>query len=167
MLSGPGASATVNTRTDGGGGVARLLPFVFPTLLQPHLAPALSPPHPVHAGGAPHLRDSEAEQGLTWKEKNLALMFCSLRCSRACRKRMPRAQSPKRVEAPARVLIQRATLSAEICRGHTGNTPGLTMLLCKARATPCPSPCPGSHISRVVVPISRQDQPQEDSKRPK
>jgi len=86
---------------------------------------------------------------------------------------MPRAHSPKRVEAPTTVLIQRATLSAEIW-GHTANKPGLAKLLGKAsagghspsRTSPCPSPCPGTHVSRVVVPIGGQDQPQEDGDHP-
>lgn len=62
--------------------------------------------------------------GLTWKQVNLAWMFCSIRCVRACRNRMPRAHSPKRVEAPTTVLIQSATLSAEIW-GEAGNASGL------------------------------------------
>lgn len=53
----------------------------------------------------------------TWKQANLAPMFCSFKCSLACRKRMPSAHSPKTVETPRKVLIQRDTLCAEICPG--------------------------------------------------
>lgn len=152
-------------------------PAARPGSRLPAAPAAPSPPtlsHPIRAGGAPHLGGSQAGQGLTWKQENLALMFCSVRCSRACRKRMPRAHSPKRVEAPTTVLIQRATLSAEIWRRThrkhawadkaAGQGEGWWRL--PSRTSPCPSLCPGTHVSRVVVPVGGQDQPQKDSDRP-
>lgn len=59
--------------------------------------------------------------------------------------------------------------------GGAGNAAGLPEPLAArlglrwgspSRTSPCPSPRRGTHISGVVVPVSRQHQPQEDGGRP-